>query len=72
MQLKTSILSQVDLPSSKVSGLLEARRTLHKVDGIAIVELTDEDVVRHTLVQKIIQAYREGREETHGRPAAAD
>jgi phosphate starvation-inducible PhoH-like protein len=63
----TGDLSQVDLPASKVSGLLEARRTLGQVEGIAIIELSDADVVRHTLVQKIIQAYREGREEANGR-----
>jgi phosphate starvation-inducible PhoH-like protein len=66
----TGDLSQVDLPSSKVSGLLEARRTLTRVDGIAIVELNDADVVRHALVQKIIQAYRIGREAAAARPAA--
>ncbi len=66
----TGDLSQVDLPSSKVSGLLEARRTLTRVDGIAIVELNDADVVRHALVQKIIQAYRVGREAAAARPAA--
>ena len=57
----TGDLTQVDLPPNKTSGLLEARRTLQNVDGIAILELTDADVVRHPLVQKIIQAYRVGR-----------
>jgi phosphate starvation-inducible PhoH-like protein len=57
----TGDLTQVDLPPSKTSGLLEARRTLANVEGIAIVEMSDDDVVRHSLVQKIIQAYREGR-----------
>ncbi len=57
----TGDLTQVDLPPNKTSGLLEARRTLQDVDGIAILELTDADVVRHPLVQKIIQAYRAGR-----------
>ncbi len=57
----TGDLTQVDLPPSKTSGLLEARNTLKNVDGIAVMELTDADVVRHPLVQKIIQAYRAGR-----------
>jgi len=57
----TGDLTQVDLPPYKTSGLLEARRTLRAVEGISIVELTDSDVVRHELVQKIIQAYREAR-----------
>ena len=57
----TGDLTQIDLPPAKISGLLEARRTLASVDGISIAELSDADVVRHALVQKIIQAYREGR-----------
>ena len=57
----TGDLTQVDLPPNKTSGLLEARQTLRNVDGIALMELTDADVVRHPLVQKIIQAYRAGR-----------
>ena len=59
----TGDLTQVDLPQNKSSGLLEAQRTLNNVEGIAMVELSDADVVRHELVQKIIQAYRAGREE---------
>ena len=67
----TGDLTQIDLPPNKTSGLWEARHTLAKVEGIAIAELTDSDVVRHELVQKIIQAYREGRvggtpSESHG------
>ncbi|MFH0878615.1 MAG: PhoH family protein [Lentisphaerota bacterium] len=59
----TGDLTQIDLPPSRVSGLLEARMTLERVEGISITELTDQDVVRHALVQKIIQAYRKGRDE---------
>ncbi len=58
--------TQVDLPPNKVSGLLEARETLAGIEGIAIVNLTDADVVRHALVQKIIQAYRAGRGAARG------
>ncbi len=57
----TGDLTQVDLPPRKGSGLLEAYRTLQGIEGIAIRELDDSDVVRHELVQKIIQAYRRGR-----------
>lgn len=57
----TGDLTQIDLPPRKSSGLLEACRTLARVPGIAIVELGDGDVVRHELVQKIIQAYRRSR-----------
>jgi phosphate starvation-inducible protein PhoH and related proteins len=62
----TGDLTQVDLPANRVSGLLEARRTLAQVEGITFAEMTDSDVVRHELVQKVIQAYREGRAELHG------
>lgn len=66
----TGDLTQVDLPPPKTSGLLEAKRTLARVEGIAISELSDADVVRHSLVQKVIQAYREGRTEQSGSPRA--
>lgn len=57
----TGDLTQVDLPAHKGSGLGEARYTLKAVEGISIQELEDADVVRHELVQKIIQAYRRER-----------
>ncbi|MGB9602576.1 MAG: PhoH family protein, partial [Limisphaerales bacterium] len=50
-------ITQIDLPSHKRSGLLEAREALKGVEGIAIVELSKRDVVRHPLVQRIIEAY---------------
>ncbi len=53
--------TQIDLPSHKQSGLLEAHRALQHVEGIAIVEFTKRDVVRHPLVQRIISAYEEHR-----------
>ncbi|HPC61821.1 MAG TPA: PhoH family protein [Verrucomicrobiota bacterium] len=53
--------TQIDLPGHKRSGLLEAHRILRGIDGIAIVELTRRDVVRHALVQRIIAAYEEYR-----------
>ena len=62
----TGDMTQIDLPTTKQSGLGEAKRTLAKVEGISFTELTDSDVVRHELVQKIIQAYREERGETRG------
>jgi phosphate starvation-inducible PhoH-like protein len=49
--------TQVDLPDKKHSGLLEARNILKKVEGIAFCNFSKSDVVRHPLVQKIIQAY---------------
>lgn len=53
--------TQVDLPAQKQSGLLEAHRILRGTEGIAIIEFTRRDVVRHPLVQRIIAAYEEHR-----------
>ena len=53
----TGDITQIDLPDSKPSGLVEAVRVLRDVDDIAVIELTHKDVVRHELVQSIIQAY---------------
>jgi phosphate starvation-inducible PhoH-like protein len=53
--------TQVDLPSNKRSGLIEAIRILRGVDGIALMEFQKRDVVRHALVQRIITAYEEHR-----------
>ena len=49
--------TQIDLPPSKQSGLLEALLTLSKTEGVAIKKFAQHDVVRHPLVQKIINAY---------------
>jgi phosphate starvation-inducible PhoH-like protein len=53
----TGDITQIDLPPHKHSGLVEARRALKTVEGIAVIEFTRKDVVRHPLVQKIIEAY---------------
>ena len=53
--------TQVDLPSHKHSGLAEAHRALKHTEGIAIVEFSKRDVVRHPLVQRIIAAYEHHR-----------
>ncbi len=53
----TGDITQIDLPSDKVSGLKEASRILEGVEDIAIIRLNHTDVVRHALVQRIIQAY---------------
>ena len=49
--------SQVDLPKNQQSGLREAMRILKDVKEIGFVHLSEEDVVRHPVVKKIIQAY---------------
>jgi phosphate starvation-inducible PhoH-like protein len=56
--------TQIDLPPHKHSGLIEARIALRGTEGIAVVEFSRRDVVRHPLVQRIIAAYEEHR----GRP----
>jgi len=53
----TGDVTQIDLPVDKVSGLTEAMRVLDGVEDIAICQLTGADVVRHVLVQRIVQAY---------------
>ena len=55
----TGDVTQVDLPTGKRSGLIEAERILSNLDGIEFVYFTDKDVVRHKLVQMIIRAYEE-------------
>jgi len=54
--------TQIDLPRHKRSGLLEALEILQDVEGLAIRSLSRRDVVRHPLVQKIINAYEQHRE----------
>ena len=53
----TGDVTQIDLPADKTSGLKEAIRVLENVEGIGICKLTDQDVVRHVMVQRIIKAY---------------
>jgi phosphate starvation-inducible PhoH-like protein len=53
----TGDVTQIDLPTGKRSGLVEAERVLAGIDGIDFVYFSDKDVVRHKLVQMIIKAY---------------
>jgi len=53
----TGDITQIDLPEGKKSGLKAAQRILRGIEDIAFCELTEKDVVRHPLVQKIIKAY---------------
>lgn len=55
----TGDITQIDLPTDKVSGLKEAMRVLAGVEEIAICKFTEADVVRHIIVQRIIKAYEE-------------
>lgn len=54
--------TQIDLPRSTRSGLLDALEILKNVSGIGFVEMTDKDIVRHKLVTKIVNAYNEYEE----------
>lgn len=58
----TGDITQVDLPLPKQSGLLEAKKILDAIEGIAFCPFTQADVVRHPLVQKIITAYEKKAE----------
>lgn len=49
--------TQIDLPPSQRSGLLEAGQILHGIEGIAFVEMTKKDIIRHKLVTRIVEAY---------------
>lgn len=53
----TGDVTQTDLPEGKVSGLIEARKILTGIEGIGIIDFTRDDVIRHPLVQEIIDAY---------------
>ncbi len=53
----TGDITQVDLPTGKGSGLIEARQVLKSIEGIKFVYFNEKDVVRHRLVQKIVRAY---------------
>jgi phosphate starvation-inducible PhoH-like protein len=53
----TGDITQIDLPRGSKSGLIEAERILRNTEGIAIIHLTQRDIVRHKLVQSIVDAY---------------
>jgi phosphate starvation-inducible PhoH-like protein len=55
----TGDITQIDLPANRASGLVEAKKILRDIAGIAFAFFSKEDVVRHRLVQDIIRAYEE-------------
>ena len=59
----TGDITQIDLPSRKKSGLVEAQKILKGINGIKFMFFTDKDVVRHQIVQQIIKAYQSYEEE---------
>ena len=60
----TGDVTQVDLPRDQASGLIQVRDILSAIDGIGFVEFSHQDVVRHKLVQRIVEAYKLHAEET--------
>jgi len=59
----TGDVTQIDLPAGRISGLVETRQILHDIKGIAFIDFTKKDVVRHRLVQDIIEAYEKSEQE---------
>jgi phosphate starvation-inducible protein PhoH and related proteins len=60
----TGDVTQIDLPREQASGLIQVQDILGTIDGIAFVRFGHEDVVRHKLVQRIVEAYKHHAEET--------
>ena len=60
----TGDVTQVDLPREQASGLIQVEGILQGIDGIAFVRFTHQDVVRHKLVQRIVEAYKHHAEQT--------
>ncbi len=58
----TGDVTQIDLPRTQDSGLVQAVRLLKKIDGISIVELDESDIVRHRLVKEIVKAFDKAKE----------
>jgi len=64
----TGDITQIDLPTGRTSGLIQAKNILHTIEGIKFVYFSKLDVVRHSLVQDIIKAYEDfedGRKDEH-------
>jgi phosphate starvation-inducible PhoH-like protein len=64
----TGDITQIDLPTGRMSGLVEAMKVVNAIDGIAFTYFDDRDVVRHKLVQQIVKAYEAF---SNGTPRAA-
>ena len=66
----TGDVTQIDLPRSVCSGLVQALRILHDIPGIGRVEFGKKDIVRHSLVQRIVEAYQEFDEQEQAKAKA--
>lgn len=60
----TGDVTQIDLPTGKRSGLLQATEILNQVEGIGVIYFDERDVVRHQLVQRIVRAYQQHDQQT--------
>src|SRR5581483_7964038 len=60
----TGDVTQIDLPRDQASGLIQVQDILQQIDGIAFIRFGHQDVVRHKLVQRIVEAYKQHAEET--------
>ena len=60
----TGDVTQIDLPREQASGLIQVQKILGDIDGIEFVQFSHQDVVRHKLVQRIVEAYKRHSEET--------
>jgi len=60
----TGDVTQIDLPREQASGLVTVQDILSAVDGIAFIRFSNQDVVRHKLVQRIVEAYKRHADET--------
>ena len=67
----TGDITQIDLPEGKQSGLIIVNNILKGIQGIEFIYLTAEDVVRHSLVQKIVNAYKAYENELDKKTAVA-
>jgi phosphate starvation-inducible PhoH-like protein len=60
----TGDVTQIDLPREQASGLIQVQSILDSIEGIEFVQFSHQDVVRHKLVQRIVEAYKLHSEET--------
>jgi phosphate starvation-inducible PhoH-like protein len=60
----TGDVTQIDLPRHQSSGLIQVSQILREIEGIGFIEFGNQDVVRHKLVQRIVEAYKRHAEET--------
>ncbi|MDP9262059.1 MAG: PhoH family protein, partial [Actinomycetota bacterium] len=60
----TGDVTQIDLPREQASGLIQVQSILGSIEGIEFVQFSHQDVVRHKLVQRIVEAYKLHSEET--------